>query len=176
MLLVCYNLLNSQNIAAYQSINNEKWLVTGIPPAWLKKLLNLHRKKSNNWPMVSFIHNGSEITTWIGYMQLANFKTKSTKSQATFLRKRSFRISGCKSLGQHKETKSAIFITTPMKKHIQWFILPKGGLFVNLLAGKLWVQCQSRYLLPACWRYKRGFYFFSLHKIAMSKQHILFIL
>ena len=68
MLLVCYNLLNSQNIAAYQSINNEKWLVTGIPPAWLKKLLNLHRKKSNNWPMVSFIHNGSEKTTWIGYM------------------------------------------------------------------------------------------------------------
>ena len=28
-----------------------------------EKLLKLHRKKSNNWPMVSFIHNGSEITT-----------------------------------------------------------------------------------------------------------------
>ena len=38
--------------------------------------------------MVSFIHNVSEITTWIGY----NFKSKSksTKSQATFLRKASF--------------------------------------------------------------------------------------
>ena len=36
--------------------------------------------------MVSFIHDGSEITTWMGY----NFKTKSTKSQATFLRKTSF--------------------------------------------------------------------------------------
>ena len=34
MLLVCYNLLNSQN--------------------------------SNNWPMVSFNHNGSERTTWMG--------------------------------------------------------------------------------------------------------------
>ena len=52
----------------------------------LKKLLKLHRKKSNNWPMVSFIHKGSEITTWIG----SNFKTKSTNSKATFLRKTSF--------------------------------------------------------------------------------------
>ena len=26
----------------------------------------LHRKKSNNWPIVRFIHNGSEITTWMG--------------------------------------------------------------------------------------------------------------
>ena len=30
----------------------------------------------------SFIHNGSEIITWMGY----NFKTKNTKSKATFLR------------------------------------------------------------------------------------------
>ena len=36
--------------------------------------------------MVSFGHNGSEITTWMGY----NLKTKSTKFQATFLRKKSF--------------------------------------------------------------------------------------
>ena len=28
--------------------------------------------------MVSFIHNGSKITTWMGY----SFKTKSTKSKA----------------------------------------------------------------------------------------------
>ena len=32
MLLVCYNLPNSQNVTTYQSINSEKWLVTGIPP------------------------------------------------------------------------------------------------------------------------------------------------
>ena len=58
----------------YLSINNsEKWLVTGIPPTQPKKLLKLHRKKGNNWPMVSFIHNGSEITTWMGH----SFKTKS---------------------------------------------------------------------------------------------------
>ena len=51
----------------------------------LKKLLKFLGKKSNNWPMMSFIQNGSEIITWMGY----NFKTKSksTKSQATFLRK-----------------------------------------------------------------------------------------
>ena len=33
-----------------------------------------------------------------------------------------------------------------------------------------------KYLLPASWRCKRGFYFYSLHKIKMSKQHRLFIL
>ena len=42
-------------------------------------------KGCNNWLMVSFIHNGSEITTWIGY----NFKTKSTNSKPTFLRQES---------------------------------------------------------------------------------------
>ena len=38
--------------------------------------------------MVRFIHNESEITTWMGY----NFKTKSksTKSRATILRKTFF--------------------------------------------------------------------------------------
>ena len=42
----------------YLSVNkSEKWLVTRIPSTQLKKLLKLHRKKSNNWRMVSFIHN-----------------------------------------------------------------------------------------------------------------------
>ena len=36
--------------------------------------------------MVSCIHNGSEIATWMGY----NFKTRTTKPQAKFLRKTSF--------------------------------------------------------------------------------------
>ena len=35
--------------------------------------------QSNDWPMVSFICNGSEITTWMGY----SCKTKSTRSRAT---------------------------------------------------------------------------------------------
>ena len=42
--------------------------------------------QNNNWPMmssmVSVVHNGSEvITTMLGH----SFKTKSTKSRATFL-------------------------------------------------------------------------------------------
>ena len=40
-----------------------------------KKLPELHRKRNNDWPMVSFINNRSEITAWMGY----SFKTKSTK-------------------------------------------------------------------------------------------------
>ena len=47
-----------------------------------KKLLKLHRKKSNSRPMMSFVHNGSKIKAWIGH----NFKTKNTKFIAAFLR------------------------------------------------------------------------------------------
>ena len=47
----------------------------------LKKLLKLHGKKSNNQPMVRFIHKRSEITTCMGY----SFKTKTTKFKARFL-------------------------------------------------------------------------------------------
>ena len=47
-----------------------------------KKAAEAAQKKSNNWPMVSFIHNGSEITTWMGQ----SIKTKRAKSRATFLR------------------------------------------------------------------------------------------
>ena len=76
--------LYSEILATYQAINqstnSEKWLVTRIQPTKLKKLLKLKRKRSNNWPMVSFIHHGKEITTWIGH----SFKTNGTKSKATF--------------------------------------------------------------------------------------------
>ena len=40
-------------------------MVTRIQPTQLKNQLNLHRKKSNNWSIVSFIPNRSEITTWM---------------------------------------------------------------------------------------------------------------
>ena len=74
----CYYLLNNQTV-------KKGWFL-GHLRRKLKKLLKFHRKKTNNWPMVSFIHNGSEITAWY------NFKTKSksTESQATFLRKTYF--------------------------------------------------------------------------------------
>ena len=50
-----------------------------------KKVEKLYRNiiESKNWPMGNFIHNGSEITTWMVY----RFKTKSIKSKATFSRK-----------------------------------------------------------------------------------------
>ena len=41
-----------------------------------KKALVAQKKEQYNWPMVSFIHNGSELTTWKGH----SFKTKSTKN------------------------------------------------------------------------------------------------
>ena len=74
MLLVCYSLLTIQNM----SINNSKkrvgYLLTRTLPAQLKKAAEIAQ---NNRPMVSFIHNGSEITTWMGY----SFKTKNIKSK-----------------------------------------------------------------------------------------------
>ena len=66
----------------YLSINNsEKCFVTRIPLTQLKKLLKLHTKKSNSWPMVSFIHDGSDITTWRKH----SFKTKKHKIQCNIL-------------------------------------------------------------------------------------------
>ena len=47
-----------------------------------KKTAEVAQKISSNWPMVSFILNGSEITTWMEH----SFNTKNTKSKATFLR------------------------------------------------------------------------------------------
>ena len=75
-----YILLDRQNIPKIN--NSEKRLVTRTPLTSLKMLQKLHRKKNNNWPMLSFIHNRSEITNCMRYSS----KTKTTKSKATFLR------------------------------------------------------------------------------------------
>ena len=60
--------------------NNEKRLVSYLlirkTPAELKKLQKLHRKRRNN--MVSFIYNGSEITT----SMRCSVQTKRKKSKA----------------------------------------------------------------------------------------------
>ena len=40
-------------------------LVIRTAPPQLKQLQNLHRKKINNWPITSFIHNGSEIRIYM---------------------------------------------------------------------------------------------------------------
>ena len=170
MIFVCCSLLNSQNI----SINSrEKRLVTWTPRTQLKKLWKLHSKRSNTLTMVSFILNGNKITTWKGY----NFKTKSTKSKATFLRyEHLFRISSCRSLDQHKDTgvvrkftKTAIFIATPMKKHIYQFILPKGVL-CQFVDRKVVTLIPKYYLLAGDTSQVSVFFFLQkIHKY-MSKQ------
>ena len=59
-------------------INQEQCKTVGYVA---KKAAESAQERSDNWPMVSFVHNGSDITTWMGY----NFKIKNTKSKVTFL-------------------------------------------------------------------------------------------
>ena len=58
---MCYNLLNSQN----KSINQQQWKMVGYKGTSdvAKKAAEVAQKKSNNWSMVSFIHNGNDIIT-----------------------------------------------------------------------------------------------------------------
>ena len=55
------------------------WLIQGTSDV-AKKAAEVAQKMSNNWSMVSFIHNGSEIKSWMGH----SFKTKSTTSSNIF--------------------------------------------------------------------------------------------
>ena len=43
---------------------NKKRLVTRTHPNVVKKAADIAQKKSNNWPMMSFIYSGSEIRTY----------------------------------------------------------------------------------------------------------------
>ena len=66
-------------------------------------------------------------------------------------------------------TKTAIFVAAPLKKHLAvHFTILQFMFFVNLLTETFYGF--SAKVLPTCWIYKPGFYFFSLHKIKMSKQ------
>ena len=47
-----------------------------------KKAAEAAQKQTSNWLMVSFIYNGSEITTWMENI----FRIKCTKFKETFLR------------------------------------------------------------------------------------------
>ena len=78
MLLVCYDLLNSQNIP----INQYEWkmVVYKDTSNIARKTAEIVQKKSNNWPMVSFIYNGSEVTTWMGH----SFKRKTQNPEHHF--------------------------------------------------------------------------------------------
>ena len=94
MLLVCYSLLHRRRISSITLKKVGYWDTSGIPMK--KKLQNLHRKRSNDWPMMTFIHSGSKIIIYsdsrgnkLDGVELAtslHFKTKTIKSKATFLR------------------------------------------------------------------------------------------
>ena len=119
----------------------------------LKKLLKFRRKKSNNWLMVSFIHNGSEITTSMRY----NFKTKSAKSYATLLRKTyflNFKLQIIRLPQRHWRCKP-----THMKNIFSSSFYQM--VFLCQFVGMQVMGLVPKNLLPACWRYKRGFFFFS---------------
>ena len=66
--------------------------------------------------MVSFIHNGSKITTWTGH----SFKTKKKhKIQSSIFKRTYFLMSSCRSLDEHKDTGVVCQLNktaTPMKK------------------------------------------------------------
>ena len=137
-----------------------------------KKAAELHRKKSNNWPIVSFIYNGSEITTWMGH----SFKTKSPTSRATFLPCHfkdnfffEFHLISTSTLELYANSLKQLFLQLHLRKKKLAVHFTKGYFFVNLLTEKFYWQChESKYIL--FWIYKSGFYFISLRKIIMSKQ------
>ena len=129
----------------------------------LKKLLMFGRKNINYWSMVSFVHSGSEITTRMGY----NFKTKSksTKFQALFLRKTSFlnfKLQIIRLAQRHWRCtpthKISYFYSYTCKKTFGSSFYQR--LFFCQSVGRKVMNLVSKYLLPAWWRYKRGFLFF----------------
>ena len=71
------------------------------------------------------------------------------------------------------ETNSYFYsFTYEKKKHIQQFILAVGRFFCEFVGRQKSCGFNTK-IFSACLRYKPGFYFFSLHKIQMSKQHRL---
>ena len=105
------------------SISKKGWL---LPLAYRKKKLQkLHRKRSNNWPVTSFIKNEREIRIYsvssankLEKVQLASlcFKTQIIKPKAKFLRTSFLKLQINRLVQGHSLTEIAIFIATHMKK------------------------------------------------------------
>ena len=124
--------------------------------------MKFHRKKDNNWTMVSFAHNRSEITTWMRY----NLKTKSTKSQATSLRKKiclNYKLQIIRLAQGHWSCKlthqNSYFYSQTFEKIYLAVNFTKGCFFCQFVDRKV-MGLMAKYYLLACWRYKRGLYFF----------------
>ena len=71
------------------------------------------------------------------------------------------------------ETNSYFYRLTYEKNiFTSYFFLPVGRFFCEFVGRQKSCGINTK-ILYACWRYKLGFYLFSLHKIQMSKQHRL---
>ena len=75
MLLVCYSLMNSPNIRTSQKQGKMVGYkdTSDVP----QKAAEVTNKESNNWPTVSFIPNGREITTYGAELQNQERKIQS---------------------------------------------------------------------------------------------------
>ena len=109
-----------------------------------KKLQKLHRKRTNNWTIVSSIHNGSEIT-WMGH----SFKTKNTKPKQNNIFKKITSFLNLKlqiiRLPQGHWTctpthyNSYFCSCTYEKTYLAVHFIKEFFFFVNLLTEKLWI-------------------------------------
>ena len=121
MPLVYYSLLHSQSKSSIsvKKVGYYHWRIEK------KKLQKLHRKRSNNWPVTSFIKSEREIRIYsvssgnkLDKVQLASlcFKTHIIKPKAKFLRTSFLKLQINRLVQGHSLTEIAIFIATHMKK------------------------------------------------------------
>ena len=153
----------------YQSITLEKVGYCGNTSGFSKKLPKSHRTRDNNWHMINFIPSASEVGIKklssgnnLDGVKLASihFQTKSIKSKATFLRKSFLKLQNIRLVPANSSCMpthwNSCFIAITMKKHLAVHF-PKRYFFVNLLAEKLWVQCQN---ITCLLKINTGFPFF----------------
>ena len=167
MFLVHYSLLNSQNISVNSS---EKMLVTRTPPTQLKKLQKLQRKRSSNWPMVSFNHNGSEIISWRGIASKpkAQNPKQHFQDEYIFFEPQAADHQVCtRTLELYADSLKQLFLQLHLrKKYIQQFTLPK--VFFCKFVDRIFAGLMPKYYLLAGDSSQVSIFF--LHKIKISKQ------
>ena len=164
MLLMCYSFLNSLNGSTN---NSEKRLVTRAPPTYLKQLQKLHIKQRNNWPMLSFNHIWSDITTWMGYSFKTKIQKHKIKSNILKIRTSFFESQvadswiSTRTLELCANSPKQLFLYLHLWKNIF------SSSFYHSVSvyQSVSVDCLESYgfsakVLPAWWRYKRGFSFF----------------
>ena len=122
--------------------------------------------------MVSFIHNGIEIPPWMGY----NFKTKSTKPKATFLKIRTSFLNF--TLHIIRLAQGHLNCTpTHWNSYFYSYTYEKTFVAVHFTKRYFLSELTNRKVMGLVWRYNllagdtSQVSIFSMHKIKMSKQH-----